>query len=197
MKMVKEAMAVLKDNPKDPYRNFVRRRQIPVLRQRRLEQGITGCPGSRKRREVEASSNKRPVSPTSSDGRLKVGDAWWGLADEGEAAVKQPLKGRAGYWYAKALPELSGLLKDKVEKRLAQAGVSEPLAGPSATEEQAAPQGVPFRVVELSIAENGQCELTTDLPSRCRRQAGRKAQPVARTNLHLKGFECAEVSAER
>ena len=62
----------------------------------------------------------------SSDDQASLGDEWWAVADNQEGAAKKAIQGRAGYWYQKALPGLSGLTKDKVEKRLAVIGVAKP-----------------------------------------------------------------------
>ena len=51
--------------------------------------------------------------------QVKLGDGWWGQAEKEKGTTKQNLEGRARYWYEKALPELTGLMKDKVEKRVA------------------------------------------------------------------------------
>jgi hypothetical protein len=50
--------------------------------------------------------------------QAKLGDGWWSLAEKQEGIAKKQLQGRAGYWYQKALPGLSGLMKDKVKKRM-------------------------------------------------------------------------------
>jgi hypothetical protein len=54
----------------------------------------------------------------SSTEQAKLGDGWWNLAENGEGATKKQMQARAGYWYQKALPSLSGIMKDKVEKRI-------------------------------------------------------------------------------
>ncbi|MGD0900814.1 MAG: hypothetical protein ABR915_23530 [Thermoguttaceae bacterium] len=54
----------------------------------------------------------------SSAERAKLGDAWWSFAETQAEATKEKARERAGYWYKRALPELSGLTKEKVEKRL-------------------------------------------------------------------------------
>ena len=57
--------------------------------------------------------------PAEPEAQLKLADGWWDLADTtADAAEKQRLQGRAMYWYGKSLPNLSGLPKEKVEKRL-------------------------------------------------------------------------------
>jgi len=52
------------------------------------------------------------------DGQVALGDGWWELASESEGKAKEQIEGRAGHWYRKALPGLTGLMKDRVEKRL-------------------------------------------------------------------------------
>ena len=73
----------------------------------------------------------------SSHEQAALGDHWWDLAEKQEGAVKKQIQGRAGYWYEKALPGLSGLMKDKAEKRLEESRkVDEKetaLAGPRST----------------------------------------------------------------
>ena len=57
--------------------------------------------------------------PAEAEGQLKLADAWWDLAESSaDAAEKDRLQGRALYWYGQALPNLNGLPKAKVEKRL-------------------------------------------------------------------------------
>jgi NPCBM/NEW2 domain len=53
----------------------------------------------------------------SSEEQAKLGDAWWNAAETQKGAEKKQMQGRAGYWYRKALPGLTGLAKDKVASR--------------------------------------------------------------------------------
>jgi hypothetical protein len=57
---------------------------------------------------------------TSSAEQAKLGDGWWDLAEKQEGVIKTQMRRRAGCWYQKTLPGLSGLMKEKIEKRLAQ-----------------------------------------------------------------------------
>ncbi|MGA2617200.1 MAG: RICIN domain-containing protein [Thermoguttaceae bacterium] len=57
------------------------------------------------------------ASTASSADKVKLGDAWWDTAGE-NATAKTIIQGRAAYWYQKALPELTGLARDKADKRL-------------------------------------------------------------------------------
>lgn len=52
--------------------------------------------------------------------QAKLGDGWWDSAKGRDETATKRLMGRAAYWYRKALPKLSGLVKAKVEKRIAE-----------------------------------------------------------------------------
>jgi hypothetical protein len=56
---------------------------------------------------------------------VKVGDAWWDLAEHGGADIGR-MRARAGYWYEQGVGELTGLTQARVEKRLAEIGDSPP-----------------------------------------------------------------------
>lgn len=59
-------------------------------------------------------------NPADADGRMALADAWWAYA-EGRAASEKPvIESHAGSYYREALPDLKGMLKLKVESRLAQ-----------------------------------------------------------------------------
>ncbi len=50
--------------------------------------------------------------------QVKIGDMWWTLADQRENDEQIALQLRAGFWYRKAKPRISGSTKVTVEKRL-------------------------------------------------------------------------------
>jgi hypothetical protein len=55
--------------------------------------------------------------------RVKLGDAWWDLGEKKNGlAKKNILQGHAAFWYQQAMPGLTGLAKEKVQKRVAVAG---------------------------------------------------------------------------
>lgn len=61
-------------------------------------------------------------NPTTLDAQLAVADAWWDAADN-ETALQQPaVRRRAAEWYAKAVADdqLTGLLRARAEKRIAE-----------------------------------------------------------------------------
>lgn len=55
---------------------------------------------------------------SSTEDELKLGDGWWECSLKERGIKKDNALLRAKYWYQKALPEVSGLTKSKVEKRL-------------------------------------------------------------------------------
>ena len=56
--------------------------------------------------------------PTDPKAQAALADAWWELAESEQGQSKSIVQGRAAHWYEQALPNLSGLDKAKVEKRL-------------------------------------------------------------------------------
>ena len=70
---------------------------------------------------LKALAQQELKGAASSTEQTKLGDGWWNLAEKEEGTTKKQIQARAGYWYQRALPGLSGLMKDKVEKRLAAA----------------------------------------------------------------------------
>jgi hypothetical protein len=47
-----------------------------------------------------------------------LGDGWWEYAEKQQGMAKKQIQRRAVFWYSRALPGLSGLVKDKTEKRM-------------------------------------------------------------------------------
>jgi hypothetical protein len=82
------------------------------------------------------------LSPTRPE---QLGDNWWDAVDKEGEFVKGQGQARAAYWYRKALPELSGLRKAQVDKRLASVEqASAEQAAPSATDETSATKPEPL-----------------------------------------------------
>jgi len=115
---VKTALITLETNATDPaanllvgkYRCFVKgdwKNGIPML-----------ALGSNTALKALAVKELGDVSSASE--QVAFGDAWWNLAEKEKGITKTRLQERAAFWYQKALPGLSGLAKDKVEKRLGQ-----------------------------------------------------------------------------
>jgi WD40 repeat protein/tRNA A-37 threonylcarbamoyl transferase component Bud32 len=52
------------------------------------------------------------------DAKVKLGDAWWRVAEEGPADSKRNMQRRAYFWYEQAVVSLTGLTRTKVENRM-------------------------------------------------------------------------------
>ena len=64
-------------------------------------------------------AKKDLAAPKEADAQAAVGDGWWELAKDQSGFGQANLQARAAAWYVKALPQAIGLLKIKLEKRLA------------------------------------------------------------------------------
>ena len=58
--------------------------------------------------------------PKDPEGQVKLADAWWEQAQGAQGESRRGLLRRAGHWYDQARPGLTGLMKTRVEKRLAE-----------------------------------------------------------------------------
>ncbi|HWE93183.1 MAG TPA: hypothetical protein VG269_04350 [Tepidisphaeraceae bacterium] len=67
---------------------------------------------------LAAAAKQDLANPAEADGQLSVGDAWWALSQDPKSDAKTGAARRAAFWYRKAVPELSGLKKTTVQKRL-------------------------------------------------------------------------------
>ncbi|HEV3006510.1 MAG TPA: NPCBM/NEW2 domain-containing protein [Pirellulales bacterium] len=64
------------------------------------------------------------AKPNGAFDQKSLGDAWWDLSRKERGPLKPALAGRAGFWYRRALPLLTGIEKEAVEKRLKEIGGS-------------------------------------------------------------------------
>jgi hypothetical protein len=70
--------------------------------------------------EALAATEMRP--PDAAEPQLKLADGWWDLADSTtDAWQKQRLQARALLWYGVALPNLAGMPRNRVEKKILEA----------------------------------------------------------------------------
>ncbi len=110
------ALQKLKDSPEDglanqtigKYKALVKGDWAAALPH--LEKGTDGA--------VVAAAKLDAAGATDKDGRVKLGDAWWDIGDKAADEDKLGYKLRAHHWYKQALPELDGIAKLKVEKRV-------------------------------------------------------------------------------
>lgn len=121
---VKKALAIITDNPKDPQANLLVGRYYCFAKchwEKGLPMLALGSDVA-----LRALAEKELAKPTEADKQVELGDGWWALAEKVVGAAKGRIKGRAAYWYEKAVPTLTGLAKAKVEKRLGEIGPSVP-----------------------------------------------------------------------
>jgi len=79
--------------------------------------------------------------PLENSEHIALGDAWWELGTKEEGSAKARLWARAAHYYQRALPEISGLQRVKLEKRLeelSQSGAAAPASGGGAASGPAA-----------------------------------------------------------
>ncbi len=57
---------------------------------------------------------------STTDDQVALGDAWWELAETWQGDAQQAMKRRAAAWYREASPQLAGLPRMKVDKRVGQ-----------------------------------------------------------------------------
>ena len=63
-------------------------------------------------------ARKELKAPLSTDEQVELADRWSALAEKEGNTATRSLQARAAFWYQSALPNLAGLMKLKVEKRL-------------------------------------------------------------------------------
>ncbi len=131
---LKPALEALKKNPDDPLAN------LAVGRYRCFIKGDwrVGLPLLAKGSDpdLKDAAAKEIAGADTSETQVALGDQWWTLADKMEGLAKRRVRARAAFWYDQALPELSGLSKAKVERRMKQ--VSAELVKSDAANEKAA-----------------------------------------------------------
>jgi hypothetical protein len=120
---IQDALAALNASPVDPpanlavgkYRSFVKGDW-----ERGLSMLALGSDEALKKLAV-----KELAGESNTEAEVALGDEWWELASSSEGVTQRQLQTHAAYWYRRALPGLSGLLRDKVKKRLDSLDVNE------------------------------------------------------------------------
>lgn len=81
--------------------------------------------------DLQSLAKRELQSPTTSDARIALADAWWDMGQNAEGTKRLAMLRYAGLWYTKAHSDaLSGLDKAKVEKRLEELAKAEHDAAP-------------------------------------------------------------------
>ena len=113
---MKEAAAVLDKKPDDPLANLTVGKYY-CFQKGDWEKGLPMLALGQDE-TLKAMAAQEIAGLTKADDQVKVGDAWWDLAEKEHGRVQANLRGRANYWYQQVLPELSGLAKARLEKRI-------------------------------------------------------------------------------
>jgi hypothetical protein len=122
---IKPSLATLAAKPEDPTANFDVGQYHCFYRGKWAE----GLPQLAKGNNAgyKALAEMELKKPAVSLEQVALADGWWEAAQKETGIVKNQLMIHAGGWYRLALPELSGLAKAKVDKRLSE--ISAPLTG--------------------------------------------------------------------
>jgi len=115
-KKVKMARSALQSNPDDPDANLVVGKYLCLIK----GDWAKGLPLLVQGGDVtlKAMAQKDLAGASTAMGQMQIGDGWWDVAENEEADSGEGYRKRARYWYRQAQPELTGLMKDKVDLRL-------------------------------------------------------------------------------
>ena len=115
---VKKALATIAQTPNDPTANLAAGR-FYCLTKGQWEKGLLmlalGSDAA-----LKAMAEKDAAKPTEADKRVELGNGWCKLAEKYPAAAKRSVQDHAVEWFKKAMPNLIGLEKAKLEKRVAE-----------------------------------------------------------------------------
>jgi len=115
---VKKARETLATNPEDGAANLLLGRFQALVK----GDWTTGLPflakGSDAALRERAENDLK--NPSAAADQAAVGDGWWDLGEKEPGATKDVLRERAAAWYARALKNLTGLNRTRVEKRLSE-----------------------------------------------------------------------------
>ncbi|HEY5311894.1 MAG TPA: serine/threonine-protein kinase, partial [Pirellulales bacterium] len=112
------ALAKLKATPDDPHASQAAGRYLCFVAEdwaqglAMLARGVDGALKDLARQSLPLPENPAELA--------SLGDAWWNAAEKSKGAEKADLQAGAGYWYSRAEPDLTGLTKTMVSKRLSQ-----------------------------------------------------------------------------
>jgi len=113
---IKEALAKLDVDPTDPAANLQVGKFYCFVRGD-WDKGLSYLALGNDPR-LKTLAVKELEGPKDVNEQTALGDGWWDLSEKADETTKKQLRARAGYWYRKAVPKLTGLMKDKVEGRI-------------------------------------------------------------------------------
>ncbi len=115
---VKKSLDALAENAKDPEPNLAVG-TFYCFTKGQWEKGLPML-ASGSDAALKGLAEKELAKPTDADRQVELGDGWWVLAEKETGAAERRMRERADYWYQQALPNLTGLTKAKVKKRLTE-----------------------------------------------------------------------------
>ena len=113
----RDAFETLKTSPDDPAANAAVGKYLCFVKgdwQRGLDKLVKGDDTL-----LKELATRELAGPEDAKDQVALADAWWKVAETKKEATRDAVIARAGDWYKRALPELTGLVKEKVKKRLA------------------------------------------------------------------------------
>jgi hypothetical protein len=113
---VRKALDTLKEHPDDADANAVAGRWI-CFECRDWEKGLPMLAKSSDA-VLAGLSAKDLLAPKDTGERLSVADDWWEYSQKDKSSYKPGVLSRAEFWYDRALPDLTGPEKTKVESRM-------------------------------------------------------------------------------
>lgn len=114
---VTAARAALKAKPDDPEANLELGKSLLILGRPWVEVVAHLAAGSDP--GWKAAAAKELAKPQDFAAQVELADAWWDLSERAETDIKPLVARRAGAWYQRAQPEATGIVKAKIERRLA------------------------------------------------------------------------------
>jgi hypothetical protein len=118
----REAFATLKTSPDDPGANMVAGKYLCFIKgewERGLPMLAKGDDAKLKKLAAKELAGVEDAKPTDVDAIVKLGDAWWKLAQQEKGPNKKTILRRAGHWYEQVVDQSKGLVKVRIQKRLA------------------------------------------------------------------------------
>jgi WD40 repeat protein len=76
--------------------------------------------------ELKTLAHKDLGNPKATKAQVALGDGWWDLSEKEKPPGKWRLQERAAHWYEQALPDLTGLAKIRLEKRVEEVRAHSP-----------------------------------------------------------------------
>ncbi len=147
------AAETLRRKPDDPLANLVAGKYL-CFRKGKWEQGLPML--ARGDDALAKLAKKDLAGPTEAAAQAEVGDGWWGLAEAMRGNAEITIKGRANFWYQKALPGVTGLTQTRIDQRIKEYAAktsTQPSAAVSG--ERARFTGHKDRVTCVAISANG------------------------------------------